>query len=360
MWELIYFYIFIFSFLVASVLIATLAKIAINFGILDRPDSKRKIHRQSKPLLGGIGMYGAFTFTIMINVALIFVLEKFNMLPLALKPHISGILARAPQIIAVLLTSLILVFIGLVDDIKGLSAKTKLFLQFILALIVFLSGIRITLFINNIFVSGFLTIFWIIGITNAFNLLDNMDGLSCGIAFISSLIFFIIGYSNNQLFVATILACFMGVLLGFLRFNFPPAKVFMGDAGSLFIGYTLSLLTIINTYYTTETPTSAPIIMPILILAIPIFDTFSVIWIRLKNKVSIFKADKNHLSHRLVKIGMSPKNAVFFIYLVNFSIGLGALLLGALNEIGCFIILLQSVCILIIIVLLEKVKQCYD
>ncbi|MFH1093399.1 MAG: MraY family glycosyltransferase [Candidatus Omnitrophota bacterium] len=359
MWKLIYIYIFSFGLISSYLIVRILRKVALIIGIVDRPDYKRKIHTKPVPLLGGVGMYLAFTFSIIIHLALIYRIKGSVILPEAILVQLSGIQSIMTQLIAILGTTFLLVSLGVIDDIQPLKAKTKLIFQFILALIVFFSGIRVTFFTNNIVLSAALTILWIIGVTNAFNLMDNMDGLSCGSAFISTFIFFLVASTTGQFFVSSILACFGGVLLGFLIFNFTPAKVFMGDAGSMFIGYTISLLTIINTYYRPERAlTLTPVIMPLLILAIPIFDMLSVIYIRLKNKVSIFTADKNHISHRMVNFGMSHKQAVLFIYLVNLCIGLSALLLGALNKYGCFIVLLQALGILTIIIILEGVKKC--
>ena len=359
MWKIIYIYIFSFGFITSYLMVRILKKFALNKGLLDRPDHKRKIHKKAIPLLGGLGMYLAFTFSIVIHLAVIYSMQNSLIIPKVILTQLLGIKSIMPQLIAILGTTFLLVFLGVIDDIKPLKARTKLIFQIIMALIVFSSGIRVTFFTHNTVLSAVLTIIWIIAITNAFNLMDNMDGLSCGTAFISTFIFFLVANSGGQLFVSSILACFGGVLIGFLIFNFTPAKVFMGDAGSMFIGYTLSLLTIINTYYRPQTAiTIAPVIMPLLILAIPIFDMLSVIYIRLKNRVSIFTADRNHISHRMVNLGMSHKQAVLFIYLINFCIGLGALLLGSLTKFGCFIVLLQALGILTIIILLEKVKKC--
>ncbi|MCG2712718.1 MAG: undecaprenyl/decaprenyl-phosphate alpha-N-acetylglucosaminyl 1-phosphate transferase [Candidatus Omnitrophica bacterium] len=359
MWKIIYIYIFSFGLIASYLIVRILKKAALNMGLVDKPDFKRKIHTKPVPLLGGLGMYLAFTLSIVFHLAIIYRLRDSVILPQTISTQLLGINSIMTQLIAILTTTFLLVLLGMIDDIKPLSARTKLIFQIILAVIVFWSGIRVTFFTSNIVFSAIFTIIWIIGITNAFNLMDNMDGLSCGTAFISTFIFFLISSTTGQFFVSSILACFGGVMLGFLIFNFAPAKVFMGDAGSMFIGYTLSLLTIINTYYRPETAlTPAPVIMPLLILAIPIFDMISVIYIRLKNRVSIFTADKNHISHRLVNLGMSHKQAVLFIYLVNFCIGLGALLLGSLSKYGCFIVLLQALGILTIIILLERVKKC--
>ncbi len=357
MWKIIYFSAFFFSLVFSCVFTSIFRNIALRLNIVDNPDGKRKTHANPLPLLGGLGMYCSFSLTIIAGLGLILLAKKLGMIMPETALYFKGIYSRVPQVFTILATALFLTILGLADDIKGLSAKTKLIFQVILSLIVFFSGIRITFFIENNFISAILTICWIIGITNAFNLLDNMDGLSCGTALISSFIFFLVASSGGHFFVAAILSVFIGILSGFLIFNFPPALIFMGDAGSLFIGFTLSILIIINTYYTPGNPTSAPVIMPLLIMAIPIFDTLSVIYIRKKNNVSIFTADNNHLSHRLVKLGMSAKNSVLFIYLLNFCIGLGALLLSSLNMYGCIIVLIQAILILAIIVFLEKVKK---
>ncbi|MFH1063207.1 MAG: MraY family glycosyltransferase [Candidatus Omnitrophota bacterium] len=357
MWKLIYSYIFIFSLFASLVLVSAFRRLAIRWQVVDLPQAQRKIHTQSTPLLGGAAMYAAFTLTIGLNLLLIYFFFAKGMLPEYITVYLAGIKLITLQLSAILGTTFVLVLMGIYDDIKGLGAKTKLGIEIILASIVFFSGIKISLFIHNPFICWLITVLWIVGISNAFNLLDNMDGLSSGIALISSIIFFLVAVSGHHFFVATILACFSGVMLGFLWFNFPPAKVFMGDAGSLFIGYTLSLLTIINTYYTHSAPTIAPVIMPLLIMAVPIFDTLSVIRIRLKNKVSIFQADKNHLSHRLMQRGMSVKQTLFFIYLLSFAIGLGGLLLTALNAQGCYLVLIQAICIILIIAILEGNKQ---
>ncbi|MBI4845774.1 MAG: undecaprenyl/decaprenyl-phosphate alpha-N-acetylglucosaminyl 1-phosphate transferase [Candidatus Omnitrophica bacterium] len=357
MWAIVSIYVFLSSLVCSYIFVGFMKKIALRFSLVDRPDFKRKVHTQAIPLLGGVGMFCAFFLVVSVNIAVFFLLMKFSYLAPSLAEYSGGIVLRLPQITIIILTALIMVILGFIDDVRGVKAIYKLIVQLLLSLAVFFSGIKISLFIGNNFVNALLTVVWIIGITNAFNLMDNMDGLSCGSALISSLIFFMVAFSGGHLFVALILAVFTGVLSGFFPYNFPPAKMFMGDAGSLFIGYVLSLLTIINTYYSPAATIPPVVIMPLLILAIPIFDTFSVIYIRLRAKVSIFTADQNHLSHRMVNLGMSQKQAVFFIYLANFCIGLGALLLVFLNFSGYCIVLLQAVCILMIIVLLEKTKK---
>jgi UDP-GlcNAc:undecaprenyl-phosphate GlcNAc-1-phosphate transferase len=199
-----------------------------------------------------------------------------------------------------------------------------------------------------------MTAMWFLLMMNSFNLMDNMDGLSAGVAFISGSILFVFAVQMGQLFVATILAVFLGSLLGFLRYNFPPAKIFMGECGSSFIGYFLGTTAILLTFYRYEKNQSfLPVFAPLVIFSVLFFDTLSVIWIRRKRKLPVFKADKNHLSHRLVSLGMTKKQSVLFIYLLTLCTGIGALLLGSLNIFGGIIILLQVLIIIIIVGILE-------
>jgi len=218
-------------------------------------------------------------------------------------------------------------------------------------------GVRITLFIPNFYISSLITLLWMLAIINAFNLLDNMDGLTTGVGLIASFICFIVTSQQHQTFTSIALLAFAGALLGFLRYNFNPAKIFLGDAGSMFIGYILAVLTITASYYKEGLPTHLPVVMPILILAVPIFDTFSVISIRIKRKEPIFGGDKNHFSHRLVALGFSQRGAVLFIYLITFCLGITATLLTQVNILGGIIIFIQAALVLSIIALLESVAR---
>ena len=196
-----------------------------------------------------------------------------------------------------------------------------------------------------------------VAIINAFNLLDNMDGLTTGVGLVACFICFIVTSQQQQTFTSIVILAFAGALLGFLRYNFNPAKIFLGDAGSMFIGYMLAVLTITASYYKEGFPTHLPVVMPILILAVPIFDTLSVISIRIKRKEPIFGGDKNHFSHRLVALGFSQRGAVLFIYLISFCLGIIAILLTQVNILGAIIIFIQGVLILVIIALLESVAR---
>ena len=168
------------------------------------------------------------------------------------------------------------------------------------------------------------TLLWIVGMTNAFNLLDNMDGLSAGVALVASAVFLVNAWVLGEFFISLLLLAFIGSLLGFLFYNYNPASVFLGDCGSLFIGYVIASLTLLERYVSHASSTLFPVLMPVLVLAVPIMDTATVILIRLREGRPIYVGDRRHLSHRLVALGFSPRTAVLFIYLVTLSLGLGA------------------------------------
>ncbi|MCK4249145.1 MAG: undecaprenyl/decaprenyl-phosphate alpha-N-acetylglucosaminyl 1-phosphate transferase [Candidatus Omnitrophica bacterium] len=353
MWKLIYLYTFSFSLLLALILTPVMRWFSRHLKIFDHPGA-RKIHEEKMPILGGVAMYLAFILTIGVNIILLLILSRVARLSYLFTPLAGRLSITGLRLAAITGGSALMMAIGLVDDYRPLQARVKFFCQIMVALIIALSGIRISLFIYNDFISILVTVFWITAITNAFNLLDNMDGLSAGVALIASAIFFLITYTQGQVLVSVMLSLFAGSLLGFLVYNFYPATIFMGDSGSMFIGYILSILTIMSTYYTSGSPTLMPVFMPLLILSVPIFDTLSVIYIRLRSGKSIFCGDENHFSHRLVRMGMSRRGAVCLIYLLTFCLGSGALLLRSLNIKGALVIILQALSVLTIMLILEQ------
>ncbi|MCM8771915.1 MAG: undecaprenyl/decaprenyl-phosphate alpha-N-acetylglucosaminyl 1-phosphate transferase [Candidatus Omnitrophica bacterium] len=349
MWKYLYFLFFIASFIFSLLLTNLFKKFAQKVGIIDFP-SERKIHKTPTPLLGGLGIF--FSFFLLITFGIIFVNHGF--VPNFVRTYIDGIYSVLPKLLILLLGGILTVIFGIIDDIYQLKPFQKLLLQIITATVVFISGIRITFFIPNIFFSYVITIFWIIFMMNCFNLLDNMDGLSAGVGFITGFILFVFAFEMGQLFIGTILSVFLGSLLGFLIYNFPPAKIFMGECGSSFIGYFLGVVSILLTYYKYEEGQNfLPIFIPLIVFSVPFFDTISVIWIRKKRGYSIFKADKNHLSHRLVNLGMTHKQAVLFIYLLTLATGINALFIKNLNLKGGIGVLLEVIIILIVVGILE-------
>ena len=364
MWNLIYIYVFCFSLLLSLLLTPWAKRLAVKFKVLDYP-GERKLHDKPMPLLGGLAIFLAFLVTILVNLLILLIIkakpEFLNLLPSALGSplirNLPRLLKVLPRLVGILLGGTVILLLGLIDDIKGLKPETKILGQVLVILSLITLGVRITLFIPNFYISSLITLLWMVVIINAFNLLDNMDGLTAGVGLIACFICFIVTSQQQQTFTSIAILAFAGALLGFLRYNFNPAKIFLGDAGSMFIGYMLAVLTVTVSYYKEGFPTHLPVVMPILILAVPIFDTLSVISIRIKRKEPIFGGDKNHFSHRLVALGFSQRGAVLFIYLISFCLGIIAILLTQVNILGAIIIFIQGVLILVIIALLESVAR---
>ena len=356
MWSLVYLYVFCFSFILSLVLTPLFRGLALKFSLLDNPE-ERKLHPEAKPLLGGIAIYLAFTLTVVINLIVVVFLRRrpqlMSLLPGDIAGRLMGVTVAQSKVLAIFLGGTVILLLGIWDDLKkGIPPYVKLMGQLLAGVILVLFGVRVTLFLPS-WLAIIITLVWVVGITNAFNLLDNMDGLAGGVALIAVLLFLLVALQQGQFFVSAILLIFAGSLSGFLPYNFRPATIFMGDAGSMFVGFLLAALTVLNTFYTQESPTLLPVIMPLLILGVPIFDTFSVIFLRLKRGDSIFTADKRHFSHRLVGMGMSQKQAVLFIYLATFCIGINATLLLGAKPIGVAVILIQALVIFALIIFLE-------
>jgi len=343
-WPVVYIVLFVTAFLISLLLTPLMISLAFFLKIVDEP-GERKIHKHTMPRLGGLAIVLAFILPLIFASFLIFFTEK--------GVHLPGMLSVLPRLLYFLLGGVAIFIIGLVDDRKNLGPGKKLIWQVIVITTVVMTGLRFSIFPHLTFLSGLLTIIWILAITNAFNLLDNMDGLSAGVALISSLIFLSIALVNRQYFVATLLAIFAGALSGFLPFNFHPARIFMGDGGSLFVGYIMGGLTVLSTFYHEGTGTLLPLLMPVLILAVPLYDTGSVLLIRLRERRCLWRGDTSHFSHRLISLGMSERATCLFIYLVTFSLGIGATLLSQVNLVGGIIIFFIAICMLSIIALLE-------
>ena len=252
--------------------------------------------------------------------------------------------------------------LGLIDDRRGLPAIPKLLVQLAVAAMVstFLDVRLLTLL--GPAPSIIITTLWIVVITNAINFLDNMDGLAAGVSAIAALLFGIAAIVNAQWFIAAGLALLLGALIGFLIFNFPPAKIFMGDGGSLVIGFLLAVLTARTTYYD-PSPDFAlgsawyAVFMPVIILAIPLYDFTSVTLIRLSQGKSPFVGDQQHFSHRLVQRGLSKRSAVIVIWAVAAVTGIGGISLGQLLPWQAALVGVQTVLILLVIALLEHASR---
>lgn len=268
-------------------------------------------------------------------------------------------LAKVNQLVVILLSSLVLLLLGLWDDKKHLGPFFKLGVQFAVAIVTaLLADVRVELFIENKIITSVLSAFWIVLIINAFNFLDNMDGLSAGISAIAGSILFVASALSGQIFVSSLALVLVGSLLGFLVFNFPPAKIFMGDAGSFVVGFFVAILTLRTTYYReAESGRWYAVLMPLLVMAVPLYDFVSVTLLRICQGKSPFVGDTQHFSHRLKKRGLTDTQTVLTLYLATLCTGLGATFLNQVNPGGAILIFTQTFMILAIIAILENTAK---
>ncbi|MCW5830466.1 MAG: undecaprenyl/decaprenyl-phosphate alpha-N-acetylglucosaminyl 1-phosphate transferase [Deltaproteobacteria bacterium] len=344
-----------FGFVLCGALVPLFRQIATKTDLVDRPGG-RKLQQKPVPYLGGAavfaGLLGAFLLAVFglgtetgRSLSGQFIsLEKLAPRPVA---------ERATVLLALAAGMTVIFVTGLLDDWKGAAFPVwaKLAGQSLAALLVVLSGVHIEIF-NLPGLDHLVTFLWIVGITNAFNLLDNMDGLSSAIAVISSICFWIVAFSLGQWLVASLLAVFAGTISGFIPFNWHRASIYLGDAGSLLIGFFLGSMTVIQSYIAIGEPLSLAVLMPLLVLAIPLFDTFSVIVIRMRNGQPVYQGDRNHLSHRLVRIGLSIPEAVLFLCLLQIVTGFGAVLLPRLTFGYGWLVLVQNIIVVMLVSML--------
>lgn len=331
--------IFLISFLVAMLSVPVVRYVAIRLQILDAPNA-RKVHTTPIPLMGGLAVLLAF----LIGIAMA-----------GLAGIVGGDNATLGPLRGILAGGLLIFAVGLYDDKFGVRPLWKFIAQFLVAILLVLSEVRLSVFIEENLIVTILTVIWIVGIINSFNLLDNMNGLSSGVALIAALTFGWIAFNQNNIFVYAVSLALAGALAGYLPHNFPNARIFLGDAGSMLIGFILAAISVQGVYLGTSRLTHLPVITPILVLAVPLFDTFSVIVIRLVCGLPIFAADKNHFSHRLVDLGLTKIQAVLFIYLVAIAVSIPPTLLASVSLYEALLLLLQEAILFAIIVVLMRV-----
>lgn len=353
-WIGVYIYLGCFSFLMGMVLTRLFIRISKKINFVDNP-GKRKIHSDAMPLLGGVSIFFTLMIVVLFHLSLVYWGQDVLMQIVSEKvlEFLPGIFHISHKIGIWLVCSMVIFMLGVLDDKINLHAGVKFIIQSMVAIFFIAQGHRITVFIEYPLICQIITFLWIVGITNAFNLLDNMDGLSGGIALIASFFLLLISISMNEYFISGFLAVLMGSICAFLYFNFNPARIFMGDSGSMFIGFLLSTISIFSTFYYHDNATIYTVAMPLFIFSIPLYDTASVIWIRIKERRPIYKGDNSHFSHRLVQLGMSRKGAVLFICLIALMNGISAVLLSGVKSLGAFLLLTQLVLTMLILALLE-------
>jgi UDP-GlcNAc:undecaprenyl-phosphate/decaprenyl-phosphate GlcNAc-1-phosphate transferase len=360
------------SLLVSFIACSVLRRVAARWNLVDRP-GERKVHTTAVPYGGGLAIWAGVVTTLGLGQLFVELWARGEIQPASglpdtwgsqltsfIEPHLSGLLARSRDLWVFLAGGTVLVVLGWIDDVRKLDWKLRIGVEFLVAsAIVFGQGWALTFYVDAPLLTGAVSVVWIVGLINSINMLDNMDGLAGGVSAIAATLLGIVmlitpeaSSQQPQLFVAGFLFVLVGALVGFLFHNWPPARIFMGDAGSYFIGYSLAVMTILATFSGSGLPRHS-ILAPLCVLAVPLYDTLSVICIRLRAGRSVFEGDTNHFSHRLVALGLNKLQAVLTIYLTSAACGLGALLLHQVTPIGAMIIVLVNVCLLSVIAILE-------
>lgn len=300
---------FLVSLALAWALTPLMLRVAVRLSVMDVPD-ERKAQTSPVPYLGGVAIVTAFAVTVLI----------------------AGLVVNPPsgldQLAVVLGMALLLGLMGLADDLRGLNPLIRLALEVVAGVIVYMTTPAIAL-PGPVWLDLLITVVWVVGVTNAMNLLDNMDGLSAGVATIAASSFCLIAAVNGQFLVAALSAATAGCAAGFLRHNFHPAKIYMGDAGSLFLGFLLATLAV--RLQLTDVPRTVAVFVPVLVLGVALFDTALVTVARLRHGRSPMQGGRDHMSHRLVWIGLPVPISVGLIYGMAASLGFLAFLLSRLD-----------------------------
>ncbi len=305
-------------------------KWCVRVGLVDEP-GQRKIHHGTIPLAGGLAVMSGLLFpTILASVFLYYAdsAGKSSLDGKAISLLQYGLSRRAISLAGILLGALGMLLLGLLDDKYELRPRTKFLGQFLVATLVAASGVQITLFVHSTVFHYAITILWIITLINAFNFMDNMNGLCAGLAAIGAWYFGLIAAADGQYLVASIAFLSFGALLGFLPYNFPTARAFLGDAGSHLLGYVLAVLAILPHFYTPRHPRRWAVLMPLLVLAVPLIDLVWVVALRWRIGQPFYVGDTNHLSHRVVRLGISPTRAVLLIWVLSAIAGGLAFVIG--------------------------------
>ena len=300
--------IFLTSFVVSMAVTPLAIKLAPKIGAMDVPKDARRMHTKAIPRFGGLAIFAGT----MASMAFFLNFDK--------------------QVVGMMIGGVLIYLLGIIDDLKNLPAKVKLLGQVLVAVIMYMYGLRIE-FLTNFFgegnmafatpVSFIITIVWIVGITNAVNLIDGLDGLAAGTSAIAALCLAYVAYIYGQYLSAAAMLALAGGALGFLPYNFYPAKIFMGDGGSLFLGFMLATLSVMGL---TKGAAVIATSVPVFVLGLPIFDTFFAIFRRMVNKRPIMEADKGHLHHRLMQLGYGQRRATLMIYGISAIMGIAAVM----------------------------------
>ena len=361
------------SMLVCCAAAGLMRRLGPRLGLVDRP-GPRKVHASPVPTGGGLAIWLGIAVPLGLGQLAVWIFLAggghsaapaaapptwITSLPELVRPHLPGLMHQSIKLWTLLGGGTALMLLGLADDRRGLDWRIRLAAQALVAVVMVALGWRANLLPGVPGAAAVISVLWIVGLVNSFNMLDNMDGLSAGVAAIAAAVLSVVMFlsprpDNNQpqLFVGGLLLVIFGSLVGFLWHNRPPARLFMGDAGSYLVGYLLAMVTLTATFVGGGAPRHATLV-PLCVLAVPIYDTVSVVLIRLRQGRSPFVGDTSHFSHRLTALGMSKTQAVLTIYLATATCGLGGLLLHQVNGFGAAVVLLLVFCTLLLVAILE-------
>lgn len=309
--------IFLLAFLLADLVTPLVAFVARRWGVVDHPDA-RKVHTTPVPTLGGLAVYLAFVLSVLSS------------------------LEGDPKLYAMLMAGGIIVLVGMLDDLRGVSALLKLFLLAVATSVIIYSGVCLTLFFPHRVLDLFFTLFWVVFLTSGFNAIDNMNGLAPGAACVAAGFLFLLAWVTWNRWLAFLAAGLLGSCLGFLRYNFPRASIFLGDTGSFFLGFILAGMAIMGDW--SEVPYKA-FLMPAMILGFPIFDLTLTTLLRFRDKrirtlrEAIVHSDRDHISHRLCALGFTPRESVVIQWGLSFLLGAAGWVLRGLSPLGVVVLL---------------------
>jgi len=305
-----YFIAFFSALIISFILTPPARKLAIKVGALDIPKDPRKIHKKPMPYFGGLAIYVSIISCMFVYL-----------------PH-------SETNISIMIGATIIVLTGIVDDMYGMNAKLKLVMQIIAAAVAINGGVLIHFVTNPLSATGMsllrnltipITLFWIVGITNTINLIDGLDGLASGVACIAAATLLFTAALKGYDFIVMQCAIIVGASLGFLPFNFNPAKIFMGDTGSLLLGYMLAVTSILGMV---KSVAAVALVVPVFALGLPIFDTTFAIVRRFINKKPIMEADKDHLHHKLMRKGLNQRQTVLIMYFISMVLGFASIIVA--------------------------------
>jgi len=334
-WITKYLYIFLVSLAASLFFTPLVRKAALKFKAIDQP-CERKIHTRPIPLWGGLAIYLAYMLSLFL-------------IAFPYSSHLKSII----------IGSVFVLLLGVIDDVKPVPATLKFFV--LIGLTVWLSRYGIIVRLTGLYIIDVIvTILWIVGVSSAFNAIDNMDGLAAGITCIVSLLFFIVAFSSGQWAFGLLSIALTGAALGFLPYNFHPAKIFLGNGGSMFLGFNLGAIAVMGEWSSNR---FIALTIPVLILAIPIFDILYVVILRYRQGLTptfsqiISYCEKDHLSHRLQRLGLEQREVVVLLYILSLCLGLGAIMLKVeLDAYDAAILIVQAFLIILIIGVLLNIK----